>query len=89
MLSQTSYPCRAWYPTGVIGEFGGDRVVVASWGGGGGCVKSGQSASPSWWASTVGSVTYTVGSGQPVGGLAEWGAGSCGAAEAEGERAGR
>ena len=36
MLSQTSYPCRAWYPTGVIREFGGDRVVVASWGGGGG-----------------------------------------------------
>ena len=34
MLSQTSYPCRAWYPTGVIGEFGGDRVEVASWGGG-------------------------------------------------------
>ena len=32
VLSQASYPCRAWYPTGVIGEFGGDRVEVASWG---------------------------------------------------------
>ena len=31
MLSQTSYPCRAWYPTGVIGEFGGAGVGTG-WG---------------------------------------------------------
>ena len=47
VLFQTSYPCRAWYPTGVImggviEEFGGVRTKVGSWEGGEGCVKFGQ-----------------------------------------------